>query len=142
MSIKDSYNKERVTFDMQDGVEEKIDTLTVMMSKLAANNEGTNEQFKPKIFKSKRRGQSRNFHDKCNYDQRNYQNRYRSNSGDRRIQYGQITDVGQGMNKAIGTTLEEETFRGNVRTCQNQNFRRQNNRGGYRGNYRNENYER
>ena len=25
---------------------------------------------------------------------------------------------------------------------QNQNFRRQNNRGGYRGNYRNENYER
>ena len=29
-----------------------------------------------------------------------------------------------------------------MRTDQNQNFRRQSNRGGYRGNYRNKNYER
>ena len=29
-----------------------------------------------------------------------------------------------------------------MRTYQNQNFRRQNNRGGYKGNYRNESYER
>ena len=33
-------------------------------------------------------------------------------------------------------------FRGNARTYQNQNFRRQNNRGGYTENCRNENYER
>ena len=42
MSIKDSYNNKKVTFDMQDGLEDKIDRLTVMMSKLAANEEGAN----------------------------------------------------------------------------------------------------
>ena len=52
-----------------------------------------------------------------------------------------ITEVDQGMNKAIGIPLDEE-FRGNMRTYYYQNFRRQNNRGGYRGSYRNENYER
>ena len=39
MSIKDSYNK-RVTFDKQDGLEDKIDTLTVMMGKLVAKIRG------------------------------------------------------------------------------------------------------
>ena len=34
-----------------------------MMSKLAANDEGTNKQFKPKIYQSKRRGQTGNFYD-------------------------------------------------------------------------------
>ena len=67
MSIKDSYNNKKVTFDTQDGLEDKIDRLTVMMSKLAANQEGTNKQFKPKIFQSKRRGQVRNFYDRYNY---------------------------------------------------------------------------
>ena len=42
MSIMDNNNNKRVTFDTQDGLEEKIDRLTVMMSKLAANDEGTN----------------------------------------------------------------------------------------------------
>ena len=65
---------------MQDGLEDKIDRLTVMMSKLATKDDGINKQFKPKIYQSKRRGQSRNFYDKHNYDQRNYQNRYRSDS--------------------------------------------------------------
>ena len=46
---------------MQDGLEKKTDRLTVMMSKLAADDDGTNKQFKPKIFQSKRRGQIRNF---------------------------------------------------------------------------------
>ena len=90
MTITDSYNNKMVTFNTQDRQEDKIDRLTVMMSKLAANDEGTNKQFKPKIYQSKRRGQMRNF-----YDRHNYQNRYRSNRGDRtiqfrgRIQYGQ-----------------------------------------------------
>ena len=35
-----------------------------MMSKLAANDEGTNKQFKPKIYQNKRRGQTRNFYEK------------------------------------------------------------------------------
>ena len=63
MTIKDSYNNKRVTFDIQDGLEEKIDRLTVMMSKLTARDEETKKQFKPKIYQSKRRGQTRNFYD-------------------------------------------------------------------------------
>ena len=58
------------------------------------------------------------------------------------VSMDKIIELDQGMNKAIGMTSEEETFRGNTSAYQNQNFRRQNNRGGYRGNYRNENYER
>ena len=50
-----------------------------MMSKLAANDDGTNKQFRLKIYHSKR----------------NYQNRYRSNSGDRRIQFSGRIQYGQ-----------------------------------------------
>ena len=46
MSIKDNYNK-NVTFDTWDGLEDKIDKLTVMMAKLAARDNGTTRQFKP-----------------------------------------------------------------------------------------------
>ena len=42
MSVKDSYNNKKVKFDTQDRLEDKIDRLTVMMSKLAANNNETN----------------------------------------------------------------------------------------------------
>ena len=45
MNKKDSYNK-KVTFDTQDRLEDKIDRLRVMMSKLAAKDNGTNKQFK------------------------------------------------------------------------------------------------
>ena len=55
-----------------------------MMGKLATRDNGINKQFKRQIYQSKRRGQCTNFYDKCNYD-RSYQNRYRSNRGDRRI---------------------------------------------------------
>ena len=40
-----------------------------------------------RFTKAKEEGQSRNFYDSHNYDRGNYQNRYRSNSGDRRIQF-------------------------------------------------------
>ena len=53
MSIKDSHNK-KVTFDTQDELKGKIDRLTVMISKLAARDNGSNRQFKPQIFQSKR----------------------------------------------------------------------------------------
>ena len=46
MSIKDSYNSKKVTFDMQDRLEDKIVRLTVVMSQLATKDEGTNERFK------------------------------------------------------------------------------------------------
>ena len=46
MNIKDRYNK-RVTFHTMDGIEQKIDKLTVMMGKLVTEDEGQNRHFKP-----------------------------------------------------------------------------------------------
>ena len=59
-----------VTYDTQDGLEEKKDRLTTMMSKLTAKGNGLSIQFKTKIFQNKRRGQTRNFYDRSNYDQK------------------------------------------------------------------------
>ena len=87
MSIKDSYNNKRVTFNMQDGLEDKINRLTLIMSQLTTKDEGFNKQFKPKIYQGRSRGQSRKFYDRHIYDQRGYQNRYRLNSGERRSQF-------------------------------------------------------
>ena len=50
------------------------------MSNLTTQDDRQNKQFKPKIYQGKRIGQARNFYDRHSYDQRNYQNRYRSNS--------------------------------------------------------------
>ena len=49
MSIKDSYKK-KVTFDTWYGLEEKIDSLTVIMGKLATRDNGTNRQFRPQLY--------------------------------------------------------------------------------------------
>ena len=147
MNIKYSYNK-KVTFKTQDGLEEKIDRLRVMMSKLTSKDDGLNKQFKPKIFQSKRREQMRNFYDKCYYDQSYYQNRYRLDSGDRRISFSSRIQYGQNYRdrpryeKNYRNNFRQGSFRGNVRMYQNQNNRRQNYIGEYRGNYRNENYNR
>ena len=46
MNIKEGYSK-RVTFNMMDSIEQKIDKLTVMMGKLVTEDEGQNRQFKP-----------------------------------------------------------------------------------------------
>ena len=63
-----------VTFDTQDRLDDKIDKLTSMMSKLSVQGSNQNRPFKPTIYQGKRRRQGRN-----NYDQ----GRYRSNSRDR-----------------------------------------------------------
>ena len=79
VTIKDSHtNNKKVTFDTKNGLEEKTDRLTMMISKLSTKEEGLNKQFKPKIYQSTRREQSRNIYDGCNY-----QNGYRPGSGDR-----------------------------------------------------------
>ena len=107
-----------------------------MMGELVTRNNGMNRQFKPLIYQSKRRGQSRNFYNTCNYDRGNYQNRYRSNSGDRRIQFS-----GQSRGRPrYEQNNRRGNFGGNVRVYQN--FEKQNSRGEYRGNNRNENYSR
>ena len=72
MDIRDGFNK-RVTFNMTDGMEQKIDKLTVMMGKLVMEDEGQNKPFKLQVYQPNRgRGQTR-----CNYDQRRYQDRFR-----------------------------------------------------------------
>ena len=53
-----------------------------MMSKLTAQCNNQNKQFKPNIYQGKWRGQSRNY-----YDQSNYQNKYGSISGYRRTSF-------------------------------------------------------
>ena len=46
MNIRDGFNK-RVTFDMTDSMEQKINQLTVMMGKLVTEDKGQNKPFKP-----------------------------------------------------------------------------------------------
>ena len=64
MNIRDGTDK-RVSFSTRDELGNKIDKLTVVMSKLAAKDNHERRPFKPQIYKS--RGQSRS------YDQRTYQ---------------------------------------------------------------------
>ena len=106
-----------------------------MLNKLTTKDDGLNKQFKPKIFQGKRRGQTRNFYDRCNYDQRNYQNRYRSGSGVRRISLSSRIQCGQNYrDRPIyeqnyrndfrrNMSSHRGNYRGNMRTYQNKNFR-------------------
>ena len=118
MDIKDGFVNKKVTIDTQDHLEEKIEGHMSMMSKLTTQDDNPVKPFKPKIYQSKRRGQTRKTYNRCHYGQRNYQNRYRPNSGDRRIsfssriQYGQNTEIDQGMIKTIGMILEEKILEG------------------------------
>ena len=61
MNIKDEYVNRKVTFDTPDGLEEKIDRLTSMMKKLTTQDVDPVKSFKPKIYQSKRRGQTRKY---------------------------------------------------------------------------------
>ena len=72
MSIKDGNNNNKVTFDTQDTLDDKGDKITSMMSKLTAQDNNPNKQYKPKIYQCKQRGQSRNFYDWNKYDLWNY----------------------------------------------------------------------
>ena len=124
ISIRDGHNR-KVSFDTKEELGDKIDKLVVMIGKLATRDSRTGSQFKPQIYQYRGRGQSRN------YNHRYYQDRYRSNSGDRR-QFRQDR----------GRPRYEETYRtGNVRGNM-RSFDRQNSRGENRNNYRNDNYDR
>ena len=74
MSVRYGFKK-RETFNMTDDTEQKIDKLTVM-GKLVTEDKGQSKPFKPWVYQSNRgRGQNR-----CNYDQRRYQGRFRSDN--------------------------------------------------------------
>ena len=64
INIRDGYVSKKITFNTQDGLEEKLDRLTSMMNKLTTQDDSQNKQFKPKIYQGKRRGQTRNFYDR------------------------------------------------------------------------------
>ena len=66
MNIRDGIER-KVSFNGRDELGDKIDKLTVMMSRLAAKDSYEKRPFKPQIYKS--RGQNRS------YNQRGYQNR-------------------------------------------------------------------
>ena len=66
MNIRDGYNSKKVvTFDTQYRLDDKIDKPTSMMSKLTAQVNKQNKQFK-KIYQGKRRGKTRNYYDQGN----------------------------------------------------------------------------
>ena len=67
MNVRDGTER-KISFNARDELGDKIDMLTVMMSRLAAKDScGEERPFKPQIYKS--RGQNRS------YNQRGYQNR-------------------------------------------------------------------
>ena len=72
-------NKKAVSFNMQDRLDDKVDKLSSMMSKLTAQGNKQDNWFKPKIYQGKGRGQT-----KQKYDQGNYQTRNRSVISERR----------------------------------------------------------
>ena len=78
-----------------------------MMSKLTAQGNKQNKQFKPIIYQGKRRGQMRN-----HYNKGNYQNRYRSNSGDRRMSFRVRAQYGQNYR---GRLQYVDNYRNNFR---------------------------
>ena len=110
MSVIDGTDR-RVSFNTREELGDKIDKLTVIMSKLAAKDSHEKKPFKPQIYKS--RGQSRS------YGQGGYQTR--SDSGNR----GHI---------AINSS--RQNYRGNRFRGNSRGYGRQNNR----ENYRNEGY--
>ena len=73
MSIGEEHNR-RVSFDTREELGDKIDKLTVTIGKLAAKDIGRVRQFKPHIHQKRGKGQN------GGYNQRNYQNRYRSDN--------------------------------------------------------------
>ena len=101
----------RVSFNTRDELGDKIDKLTVVMSKLAAKDSHERKPFKPQIYKS--RGQNRY------YCQGGYQ--ARSDNGNR----------GYSTNNNARQNYRGNRFRGNFKGYSRQNSRE---------NYRNERY--
>ena len=106
MSVRDGTDK-RVSFNVRDDLGDKIDKLTMVMSKLAATDSHERRPFKPQIYKS--RGQNRF------YNQGGYQLR----SNDRNRNYGSGRDTRQNYrgNRSRGS------FRGNNRKDSRERYR-------------------
>ena len=110
MSVREGTDR-RVSFNTRDKLGDKIDKLTVVMSKLAVKDSCERKPFKPQIYKS--RGQNRS------YGQGGYQTR--EDNGNR----------GYSTNNNARQNYRGNRFRGNTRGYSRQNSRE---------NYRSERY--
>ena len=106
MSIREGTDK-RVSFNARDELGDKIDKLTMVMSKLAATDNHERRQFRPQIYKS--RGQNRS------YNQGGYQPR--SNDRNRNYDSGRDTRQNYRGNRSRGS------FRGNNRQDSRERYR-------------------
>ena len=97
----------KVSFNTRDELGDKIDKLTVVMSRLAAKYSHEKRPFKPQIYKSRDQNRS--------YSQGSYQNRPNSRN------------MSQFTSNRPRQNYRDSNFRGNIR-----GYGRQNNRGGYR----------
>ena len=106
MSIREGTDK-RVSFDTRGELGDKIDKLTVVMSKLVATDNHERRPFKPQIYKS--RGQSRSYG----------QGRYQPRSNDRNRGYDADSHIRQNYwgNRSRGN------FRGNSRQSSREGYR-------------------
>ena len=122
MNMRDNSNK-RVTFNMTDDIEQKLDKLTVMMGKLVTEDEGQSKQFEPWVYQSKRgRGQERS--------------RFRSDNA-----YQGHSRYNQEFRGRMGYSSNNRGSYG-YNTRGNQRYGRHNNNNNRRGNYRNWSYDR
>ena len=131
MSIREGTDK-RVSFNARDELGDKIDKLTIVMSKLAVTDNHERRPFKLQIYKS--RGQNRSYG----------QGRYQPRSNDRNRSYGADRDTRQNYQGS----RSRGNFRGNNRQDSRERYRnerygnhnnRNRNRSGERmfvGNYR------
>ena len=79
MNIRDGTER-KVSFNTRDELGDKIDKLTVVMSRLSAKDNHEKRPFKPQVYK--RRGQNRS------YNQGGYQNRSNRSDSRNRGEYG------------------------------------------------------
>ena len=115
MNIRDGTER-KVSFNTRDELGDKVDKVTVMMSRLAAKDSYEKRSSKPQIYKH--RGQSRS------HNQRGYQNRGGRSDSRSRGQYG---------NNRSRQNYRDNNFQRNTR-----GYVRQNNREEYRDNRCNE----
>ena len=131
MNIQEEHNK-RVTFDMTDSLEQKIDKLMAMIGKLVTKDEGQNRQLKLQVYQTNRgRGQTR-----CNYEHGGFQDRFRSDNNRSNAYRGKLRYGQDYQGRSRYDLNDRGNHRNNMRG--NQRYGGQNyNRDGYRGNFRN-----
>ena len=124
MSIREGIDK-RVSFDTRDELRDKIDKLTVVLSKLVATDNRERRPFKPQIYKS--REQNRSYG----------QGRYQPRSNDRNRGYGADSNTRQNYqgNRSRGN------FRGNSGQSSRKGYRNKRH-GNNNDRYRNRSMER